>query len=600
MFGRGWVIAAAGATVALVLWIVFATRGPASGRAPVQNAGAEGLPDGSDAVKEGAESVRIAVAARPLGSQPQWVLELRDSAGRLHHEKGSGKRECVFGGLPAGSVLCAIRAPGFVGEARRIDVEGGRGAVAAMTLSQFGRVSGTVRCEGVPVAGALVQLALPEQAAEALLHLASADRVSGTSRSVESDGNGQYRFDRVPPAQGFSVVAAGFDHAPVRVEAVEVKAGEEATADVTLVAGAHLAGRIVDFRGAPSKGATVHVSERRDKRSVVIWEDEARARTDEDGRFVTPALSGPAVRRLRAWVVVDGVQQVIQHDTSPPDHGTKDVGTLAPHPGTVLFELEGATADAPAILTVSVNGDPPGVGPSITLAGVAFDRDGRIRMAGLPIGKGVYSAASADSRATMDGEFRTTGSDMVVRIPALRQREEAPQPKEQIVVDVAETADPALLLLIADGSIVLWREIGTGNREPVVEKVSPGKYTLFVRAGDRYGQQEVTQVAGQDLRTSITPDRIGRSVSVLVLDDGKPVPGATVRVRGFCKGSRGMRAPWAKAGSDGRAVIRGLPPDIEALTIVAFDATGEFAKGYSIDIGGTEDVTVDLAREHGD
>lgn len=600
MFGRGWVIAAAGATVALVLWIVLATRGPASGRAPVQNAGAEGRSDGSGAVAEGGESVRVAVAARPAGSQPEWTLEVRDSVGKLRQEKGSGERECVVGGLPAGRILCTVRAPGFVGETRRVEVEGGRGAVATLTLSRFGSLAGTIRCEGVPVAGALVHLALPEQAAEALLHLAPDDRVSGTSRSVESDGDGQYRFDRVPPAQGFSVVAAGFDHAPVRVEAVEVKAGEEATADVTLIVGAHLAGRIVDSRGAPSKGATVHVSQRREKRAVVIWEDEARARTDEDGRFVTPALSGPAVRRLKAWVVVDGVQQVLQHDTSPPDHGTKDVGTLAPHPGTVLFELEGATADAPAILTVAVNGDPPGVGPSISLNGVAFDRDGRIRMAGLPIGEGFYSAASTVGRATMDGQFRTTGSDMVVKIPALKQREEAPQPKEQLVVDVADTADPALLLLIADGSIVMWREITKGNREPVVEKVSPGKYTLFVRAGDRYGHQEVTQVAGQDLGTSITPDRIGRSVSVLVLDGGKPVPGATVRVRGFCKGSRGMRAPWAQTGSDGRALIRGLPPDVKALTIAVFDGAGEFGRGYSIDIGGVDEVTVELTETHGD
>ncbi len=600
MLGRGWVIATAGAVVALVLWIVLATRGPASGRAPVQTGGAQSRSEGSGALAEGGGSLRVAVGAMPAGSLPEWVLEARDSAGELRQERGSGERESVIGSLPAGRLLCIVRAPGFVGETRRLEVEEGREAVVALTLRQFGRVSGTVRCEGVPVPGALVQLALPEQAAEALMHLAPDDRISGRSRSVESDGNGQYRFDRVPAAQGFSVVAAGFDHAPVRVESVEVKAGEEATADITLVAGAHLAGRIVDSRGVSSKGATVHVSWRRDKRATVIWEDEARARTDEDGRFVTPALTGPAVRRLKAWIVVDGVQQVIQHDTPPPDHGTKDVGTLAPLPGTVLFDLEGATADAPATLTVAVNGDPPGVGLSLSLTGIAFDRDGRIRMAGLPIGEGCYSAVSADSRATMDGQFRTTGSDMVVKIPALKQRQEAPQPREQLVIDVAETADPALLLLIADDSIVMWREIGKGNREPVVEKVSPGKYTLFVRAGDRYGQQEVTQIAGQDLRTSIMPDRIGRSASVLVLDKGKPVPGATVKVRGFCKGSRGLRAPWAKAVSDGRALVRGLPPEVKALTITVFDATGEFGRGYSIDIGSTEEVTVDLAAAPGD
>ncbi len=600
MRGRGWVIAVAGAAVAVALWIVLATRGPASGRAPVQHGGVPGRPEGAGAVAEGVGSIRIAVGALPAGSLPEWILETRDSAGGLHQEKGSGERECAIGTLPAGRLLCTLRAPGFVGETRRLEVGQGREVEVALMLRQFGRVSGTVRCEGVPVPGALVQLAIPEDSAPALLELSPEDRVAGRARSVESDGNGRYRFDRVPPAQGFSLIAAGFDHAPVRVGPVEVKAGEETTADFALIAGVHLAGRVVDARGAPCRGATVHVQQRHDKRAAVIWDEEARVRTDEDGSFVTPALSGPAVRMLKAWIVVEGVQQVIQHETSPPDHGTKDVGTLAPHPGIVQFEMEGAAGDAPAILTVAVNGDPPGVGQSVVLAGVAFDRDGRIRMAGLPIGEGLYSVVSSDSRALADGQFRTTGGDMVVKVPPLKQREERPQPTEKLVVDVAETADPALLVLIADGSFVMWRQIEKGTREPVVEKVSPGRYTLFVRAGDRYGQQEITQVAGKDLRVSIMPDRIGRSVSVLVLDEGKPVPGATVRVRGFCRDSRGLRAPWAEAGNDGRVLLRGLPPDVAVLSITAYVKGEEFGRSYTIDVGSTDQVTVDLAKEPAD
>ncbi len=597
MVGRGWWIAAAGVVLAVALWGLLASRGPASGRAPTPRGGVPGDPEPAVAA---AGSVRIAIAALPPGSQPAWTLEVRDSAGRLHEERGTGERECVLQSLGAGRLRCTLHADGFLGESARLESEEDREIAAVLTLRRLGRLSGVVRCEGVPVAGALVHLTVPIEAAADLLDLSPRERGAGTARSVESDANGRYSFDRVLPVQGLTLVAAGFDHAPVRVGPVEVKPGVETTADFVLVAGAHLSGRIVDNHGAPSKGATVNILQRHDKRSVVVWDAEARARTDEDGRFLTPALSGPAVRMLKVWIVVDGVQQVIQHETSPPERGTKDVGTLAPHPGTVLFEVEGGAADPSAVLTVAVNGDPPGVGQHVVLSDAMFDRDGRIRIAGLPPGEGVYAAVCPDSRAMAEGSFRTTGTDMVVKIPAFKVREEPPPPEEQLIVEVAQTGEPALLLLVADGDFVMWRQIEKGSREPVVERIAPGRYTLFLCAGDRCGQREIVQMAAQDTRISIAPDRLARSLSVLVLDEGKPVPGATVRVRGFRKGSRGRKAPWAETGDDGRAVLRGLPPDLAALTIVAM--AEDHGRGQSFDISNaTEEVTLDLAATgHGD
>ncbi len=592
MAGRGWWIAAAGVVLAFALWGLFATRGPAPGRAPASRGGPGGGP--SDTGRPPGGSVRLTIAALPPGSQPAWTLEARDSAGQLHEEKGTGERECVLRSLALGRLRCILRAEGFVGESLRVESEDEQEVAATLTLRRLGRVSGVVRCEGVPVAGVLVHLTVPIESAAALMDLSPADRRAGAARSVESDANGRYSFDRVLPVQGLTLVAAGFDHAPVRAGPLDVRPGEDTTADFALVAGAHLSGRIVDLRGAPCGGATVNILRRHDKRAAVIWDDEARARTDEDGRFVTPALSGQAVRMLKAWIVIDGIQLVIQHETSPPERGTKDVGTLAPHPGSVLFEVEGGVAAHPsAVLTVAVNADPPGVGPSFILSDATFDRDGRVRIAGLPAGEGVYAVVCRDTRAVSEGKFRTTGSDIVVKVPPLQVREELPAPEEQLIVDVTGTEEPALLVLIADSQFVMWREIGKGSLEPVVERVSPGRYTLFLRAGDRYGQREITQVAGQDLRTSIAPDRIGRSVSVLVLDEGKPVPGATVHVRGFGKGSGGLRAPWAKAGDDGRVVLRGLPPDVVALTIAAMAA--DHGRGYSLDFRDTDEVTVDLA-----
>lgn len=593
MSGRGSWIAVAAVGTAVILCVVLATRGPASGRAPAQHPGIPNASEEADAAAD-AGRIRVAVDVLPAGSLPEWALEVRDSAGAVRQEKGTGACECAIGPLPPGGIRCGIRARGFVGESRRIELEPRQDAAVALTLRQFGRVSGVVRCDGTPVAGLLVRIALPMELAQIRLDLLPEDCGAGMEQAVETDSNGRYRFDNVPPGPGYTLTAAGFDHPPVRAGPVESKAGEETTADITVVAGVHLAGRIVDPNGAPSKGATVNVLQRLDKRGVVTWTDEARARTDEDGRFLTPALSGPASRMLKAWIVVDGVQQIIQFETSPPDRGTKDVGTLAPHPGIVLFELEGPVADPPCTLTVVVTGDPPGMGQTITLTGAAFDREGRIRMAGLPIGEGSYSAMSGDTRAFAQGKFRTTGSDMIVGIPPLKAFEESPPPADTLIVDVAAQDEPAFLILIADGSFVSWRPIERGSREPIVEKVAPGRYTLFVCAGDRYGQREITLIAGQETRTSITPDRVGRSLSVLVLDDGKPVSGATVGVRGFRRESRAMTVPWAETGSDGRAVLRGLPPDTTEMAIVAM--TAELGRGRRIDISGKSEVALDLAK----
>jgi len=593
MIQRGWWIAAASGIIAVILLVVLAVRGPAPGRAPAQTGGAE-RPSGEPPA--GGGSLRVAVDAVPAGSSPEWTLEVRERAGGLHSEKGTGKRECVIGPLPAGRVLCTLRASGFVGETRMLEIGQGDTTVA-LALRRFGRVSGFLRCDALPVGGTLVRLVMDPEARSTLMQLVPEDRVQEAGWSTESDETGHYVFDRVPPAPGYTLVAADFDHAPAHAGPIEVKPGEEATADFTLIEGAHLAGRVVDSRGAPCGGATIHVYRQQEKRGLRNWVDEARARTDDDGHFLTPALAGRAVRMLKAWVAVDGIQEVIQHETEPPERGTKDVGTLAPLPGVVRFEAESGAECVGCSITVAVNGDPLGVGQTIVLSGIPLDEEGRARVAGLPIGEGSFTVLNPEGRAVADGQFRTTGRDTVVRIPRLGEPSvEPPPPAEKLIVEVADTGEEALVLLVADGSFVMWRRVGKGDRNPVVEPVSPGRYMLHVSAGDRYAEQEITQIEGQDLRVSVLPDRIGRAVTVLVLEEGKPVPGARVQVRGFVDEARGLRAPWAEAGGDGRALLRALPQDLKALTITVLDKDG-FGRTYTMDVADTDDVTVDLAAQ---
>jgi len=440
---------------------------------------------------------------------------------------------------------------------------------------------------------------MPRESLSTLMDLAEEDRVPDMAWSAKSDGEGRYRFERVPPAEGFTLVAGDFDHAPVEAGPFDVRPGEETVVDVPMRVGGHIAGRIVDSRGVPCAGATVHVYVQQRKPSVVSWVDEARARTDDDGRFDTPALPGTEMRMLKAWVAVGGVQQIIQHETEPPERGTRDVGTLAPLPGVVLLEAESMAGKGPFKVTVGVTGDPPGVGPVVIVNDLELDAEGCARVAGFPVGDGVYSVFNGDGRAVIDGKFRATGADIVVKIPPFGEPPSpAPTPKEKLTIDVPEGQD-VLVALLAGEDIAMWRRVRKDDSGPVVEPVGPGTYTLHISAGDRYGRQEITQVEGQDLRVSAVPDRIGRTVTILVLQDGKPVPRAKVGVRGFRAGSRGLRMPWAESGEDGRALLRGVPPDVSALTATIVSKEG-FGRTYSLELGEQPEVTVDLAQAPGE
>jgi hypothetical protein len=65
-------------------------------------------------------------------------------------------------------------------------------------------------------------------------------------------------------------------------------------------------------------------------------------------------------------------------------------------------------------------------------------------------------------------------------------------------------------------------------------------------------------------------------------------------VRGFRRGARGQRVPWARTGDDGRATLFGLPPAAEALEVTVLkDGSG---RSYGLDLGGDTELEVDLAR----
>jgi len=412
---------------------------------------------------------------------------------------------------------------------------------------------------------------------------------------------------QVPPALQRDVGArrrAGLD--VDRVEAdrrvVEVR-GAEARADVTLERGGHLAGRVLDHRGEPCAGVTVHIYERKEQRNVTRWADEARAWTEKDGRFVTPALRGDSVRLLKSWILADGLHLVVQLETTPPKDGRKEVGDLRPLPGTVVFEADGELRAAASTLTVAAIGEPPGQHAVAVLDALPFTPDGRVSVAGLPVGRCDWVVNDSKRREVGRGRFHATGRDMLVRVSGRTEagpaEEDGPRDEwRSLRVSVGDVGPGGMLVVASGGAIVAWQRVAEGQPELPEMRLPAGDYRVYLSAGDRIGWSDVAHTAEADLAITLVPAEPARTVTLRILRGGAPVPGAEIWIRGFRTGATGRRAPWAEADADGRALLRGLPSDAAALEIVAIkDGSG---RRYAIGIEGRDELTLDLDESVGD
>jgi hypothetical protein len=320
----------------------------------------------------------------------------------------------------------------------------------------------------------------------------------------------------------------------------------------------------------------------------MAWMDDVRARTDESGRFLTPALLGTGRRRLKAWLVDDGLHEVVQVDATPPERGTTDVGVLRPLAGIVTFEAGSPVGEAAYRMTVAAGGER--VDTDLVLGEIPFAPDGRIRLAGLPPGNVDYLVVDPDGSAVARGSFRATGGDVLVKMPPFRALKEPEPEGPPVIVAIDGAVEDPLVLLLRDDGIVSWKR-GAVDRFP---DVPAGEYRVLLSAGDRVGSADITHDPERETRVSVAVGPLGRTAILRVLRDGAPVPGAEVFVRGFRRGARGQRVPWARTGDDGRATLFGLPPAAEALEVTVLkDGSG---RSYGLDLGGDTELEVDLAR----
>jgi 5-hydroxyisourate hydrolase-like protein (transthyretin family) len=216
------------------------------------------------------------------------------------------------GDLRPGVYKVAVSSPGFVPASMTVELYEGEVAEPRFALQRSGRLLGRVvdRATGQPLAGARVRLVadttavvdetpvkkgvprvgddatkVPEKS-EAQLQAEDYSALRGhfvaarTGDSVESDGDGVFEINTVPP--GPQVVIVTHDgYVQVVQRRVEVGLGELIELDFGLVGGLHLAGRVIDSRGAPLDGRRVFV------RGVSAGNSRVRktVKTDRNGHF---------------------------------------------------------------------------------------------------------------------------------------------------------------------------------------------------------------------------------------------------------------------------------------------------------------------------
>ena len=253
--------------------------GPAETRhdLPVE---ATGSVSGKVLLPDGAPAAGARVEVRPSSSR--WRGS-RDPGGDLPPaptivaEDGSFRIDSV----PRTDALVAVASlEGRVGAASDPFTMAAGGSVEGLELRLgaggvlVGKVTGP---EGRPVAGARLRLNVRRPQGQGPV----------PARNANSDSEGAFRFEGVAPGTATATAdAEGFVRKTV--QGIEIREGEEASAEISLEAGLAIRGRVMDSTGAPAAG--VRVRARNTDRRPPSGVRQGSARTARDGTFVVPDL----------------------------------------------------------------------------------------------------------------------------------------------------------------------------------------------------------------------------------------------------------------------------------------------------------------------
>jgi hypothetical protein len=405
----------------------LSARSDASGKFTVSLAA-----DGSwqlEAAASGFAGKRLAIPSKP-GSLLKITLEpVLSLAGKVVEPSGRPVAGAEIRAFPLASPLhaAALCTSGADGAFRLSGLAADRGYHLEVHREGYGATSRDVPAAPRPTEpGGLTFILYPGRAAFGTIRDQAAKPLGAARVSLVpseaggmplpaalSDQAGVFRFDAVPAGSFIlSVRASGF--APLLLPGLVVPAGAEPwdLGTAFLTSGATIEGRVVKRDGSPVSGASVRVLSEQVEKSHSPVEADARATTDEEGRFTLADQLAEMPCRLE--VIAPGFLPLLTPAVVPP---TSKPITIVVAPscqvsGTVL--ADGGPV-AGAVVVAAIQDGSPLSGRSFY---TASDADGHFLLQDLEPGHLVLTASAegyAESRhvaLTLPAEERRDGIEI--------------------------------------------------------------------------------------------------------------------------------------------------------------------------------------------
>ena len=383
-------------------------------------------------------------------------------------EAGNDEGCFVFEGLPSGRTALEVKAPGFLGHIRPVDLVAGKTQAIEITLDSGVRIRGVVRSEaGDPVAGLRVRA--PFKTPNPVTGWNSFD-------SVESTTDAEGRFDLGPLRPGSYKLAVQSTSWKLTAKAKVTAPSQDVLLEVSELGTARI--RFLSPNGSPFVG------------SVFVWRDVADTPGTRTGEYLEPqegrlVLKGFSATPSRVTFQFDDFVTVERVITAP-DGKPQDLGEIRLDPGvTVRGRIVLPSGEAAAGARVRL-----GERREIT------DQEGRFELAHVSKGPLVLSAKAEGLPRTFFTLEAASGSKdhklelvegTLVRIRIVDADGGAPVPHARVAIDIQVGKD--------------WRDWGSGraDEQGAFEGRLPPGQIRFKPAGEADAEAilEVTLGAGK-------------------------------------------------------------------------------------------------------
>jgi protocatechuate 3,4-dioxygenase beta subunit len=531
--------------------------------------------------------------------------------GRQRRGKSDADGTAIVKGLSPGTWQHSAQAKGYLrSKPTPVVLEKEGGAPVAIALDPGGSIAGRVLDRsGKPIAGATVR--------PGVQNLSPEDWNAGLGNvlqmSAQSDAGGNYLLEGLLPHDRYIVMATHGEFASGTRKGLEVGQREAVEgADIQLLRGGTIRGRVTDERGEPVAGAVLSLGREKDVKAGAAADEE-----DEEGEA-----------RAMAWAPASNKERT-------PTASTAEDGsyTLA-HVGAGTYTIVARGKDRlPAQRSGIVVADEE------TASGVDLElRNGEVLVGRVEDVEGqplpgasvdVQGTSQAQGKTNAEGRFEIAGvapgqCNVSVSLAGYQSAQaQATVPQKELTVRLERSAAIAGEIRAARPVdfrnaqvMALVQREGGSQSGPVWSQrgAQDGKFEVEVRAGTYVIRvnvpgfpaaysRPVTVAAGQRADDVVIELKEGGRITGLVVlrATGEPLREAAVTVQGIRSESWDVSwfTPSAQTDASGAFTIEGVPDGVVSVHAQHRDHTPAQVEGVAVRAGSTAEVRLELGSGGG-